>query len=385
GNFFEVLSARPVLGRLLRTDDDSASHVMVLSYDAWHRLFGGDPAIIGHQLRQGNTGRLYTVVGVAEPGLDYPSGSYAWMPAWGNFDIDVIGRLAPGASPAAARSEFFAMAQRVNRERAAPVSITGSDVRTLRTAVVGNARASIIAITAAVGLLLLIVCVNVGNLLLLRAASRSRELALRRALGASYADVVRQWLTESSLLAGAGGALGLGIAELARRALIAAAPAQLPRVDMLRVDAAPVGAAAVMALIMVILFGLLPSLTAVRGRRTRQLLVASQVALALIMLAGAGLLARSLRRLETIRLGYATDHLGVLQITFPMKYWDSLPNLFALGEEMTARIATVPGVKMVTPVLTQPFLGANVWTSPWEIEGQSAEQTASNPMVPEEV
>jgi putative ABC transport system permease protein len=404
GNFFEVLGARPVLGRLLRADDDSNSRVLVLSYGAWQRRFGGNPAVIGHVFKQGFTGLSLTVVGVAPPGLDYPAGTDGWRPQWGSNDVDVIARLAPGASPAAARSEFFAAVQQIDRQLSTPINVTGSDVRTLRTAVVGNAQAAIIVVAAAVGLLLVIVCVNVGNLLLLRATVRSREFAVRLALGAGSADIVRQLLLENVLLAMAGGALGLVLAEATRRVLIAAAPSELPRLDALRVAGVPVVATIVVSLLTVLLFGMLPALTGARGRpaamlrqdarsgagsrqrrRTRQLLVASQVALALVMLSGAGLLTRSLRRLETIRLGYTPRHLMFLELTYPPKLYDSLSTIFDVYDVLNRRLAVLPGVTGVTPVLIPPFQGPNVWTGVWEVEGLSRAQNDALPLVPEEI
>ena len=258
--------------------------------------------------------------------------------------------------------------------------------------------------TAAVGLLLVIVCVNVGNLLLLRATTRAREIAVRLALGASGADIVRQLLLENCLLAIMGGVLGLALADVARRVLIIAAPSELPRLDALRVAGAPVLATVVVALVTVLLFGMLPALAAARGRpaatlredarsgmasrqrgRSRQLLVASQVALALIMLSGAALLARSLRRLETIRLGYTPGHLMFLQVTYPVRFMDTLSTVLNVYDVMNRRLTALPGVTAVTPVLIPPFLGANVWTGIWEIEGRSRAENNALPLVPMEV
>jgi predicted permease len=395
GNFFEVLGARPVIGRLLRAEDDSTSHVVVLSYEAWQSKFGGDPSVIGSHLTEPYREFALTIVGVAPPGLDYPAGAECWLPMYFSYYVDAIGRLAPGATLAGARAEFSSAMRQIR-----PSSIAvQSDARTLRTAMVGDVRQIVIVLTAAVGLLLLIVCVNVGNLLLLRATARARELAVRRALGATYADVFWQLVVESTLLGAAGGALGLVVAEVARRVLIAAAPRELPGLDLLRVGGAPIVAVIAVALLTVLIFGVAPAMVVGHGsstllrhdrrsgsgtrqrRRLRQLLVASQVALALIVLAGAGLLAKSLSRLETLKLGYATDHLSLLQLTFPVSRLDSLHSLNDFYDGLAPRLRALPAVTAITPVEIPPFIGANVWSGPLEIEGQPSAQTGSKPLV----
>jgi putative ABC transport system permease protein len=403
GNFFEMLGVRPVIGRLLRSGADTASQAMVLSYGAWQRQFGGDPAILGRRLTETISEKTYTIVGVAPAGLAFPTGADYWIfPPFRQFE-NIVARLAPNATPAAAQAEFAAIVGRIDGERTAKFNIRTADIRTLTTAVVGNVRPVLIVLLGAVALLLVIACVNVGNLLLLRAAMRSRELAIRRALGASYGDLVRQLLVESALLAAAGGALGLLCADIARRVLIAAAPPHLPRLDAVRVTGVPIGAAAGVAVVSVLLFGILPALTAARGspaspirldersgsttrqrRNVRQLLVASQIALAVIMLAGAGLLARSLRQLETLDLGYRADHLSILQLSFPASRYADDAKLFGLLEAVSPRIAAVPGVTGQTPVLIPPFLGPNFWTGVWQADWQSQDEAASNAMIPSE-
>jgi len=401
GNLFQVLGARPLLGRLLRAEDDSTSHVMVLSYGAWQRQFGGDPAVIGHRLRQTWLKVPYTIVGVAPPGLDYPVGSDYWVPLPIPQLENVVARLATGAQPEAARAEFLTLMQRMRHQAGAVSSIRTADVRTLATAIVGNVRPAVALLAAAVGLLLLIACVNVGNLLLLRAATRSRELAIRRALGATYGDVVYQLLVESALLGVGGGGLGLICAEAARRGLVAAAPAQLPRLDEVHLAGAPIGASASVALFTVFVFGLLPALTAVRrhpasplrsdrrsggatreGRTIRQALVASQVALAFIMVAGGALLGRSLQRLDSIRLGYRPEYLSILSLAVPASKVGSQQQLFTVLDATAPRLSAIPGVTALTPTLIPPLMGPNFWTFPWQADWQSPEQASKSPTIP---
>jgi putative ABC transport system permease protein len=399
GNLFDLLGAKPALGRLLQPTDDSTSHVIVLSYDAWRRRFNGDPSVIGHRLLLPYDGSFYTIVGVAQPGLDYPVGTEAWVPViGGQFPLNVVARLAPGATPAAARAEFLAAAGPMFSRHQMPVRVAGATVRTLRQGVVADAKPIVVVLTAAVGLLLLIACVNVGNLLLLRAASRAREITVRRSLGATYADIVRQLLIESGLLAAGGGLLGLGFGELARRALVALAPAQLPRLDLVRFSGAPVAAAATLALLTVLVFGVLPALTAAnrplrlderaatttrQRRRVRQWLVASQVSLALVLLAGAGLLLKSLARLQHLDLGYAKDHVTVVNLMLPPS--DTGRAYLASVYRVVADLKAIPSVSAVSPMMFVPFVGSGMWALTWEAEGQPASETQANPTTPLEV
>jgi len=399
GNLFDILGAKPALGRLLQPTDDSISRVMVLSYDTWRRRFSGDPSVIGHRLTLPYNDAVYTIVGVASPGLDYPVGVEAWLPViGGGYPMNVVARLAPGATLPAARAEFLAMAGTVFGRHQMPVRVAGATVRTLRQGVIADAKPIVVVLTAAVGLLLLIACVNVGNLLLLRAAARAREIAVRRSLGATYADIVRQLLIESGLLAAAGGLTGLGLGELARRALVALAPAQLPRLDVVRFSGAPVAAAATLAALTVLVFGVLPALTVAnrslrlderaatttrQRRRVRQWLVASQVSLALVLLAGAGLLLRSLQRLQHLDLGYAKDHLTIVNLVLPPS--DTGHRFISSVYAVVADLKAIPGVTAVTPTMFVPFVGSGMWAVTWEAEGRPASETEANPTTPLEV
>ena len=400
GRFFDVLGARPLLGRLLRAEDEvlGATPVIVLSYKAWQQQFGGDSRIVGRRLYEPYSQLTYQVVGVAPAGLDYPSGAGFWMtwPGANMLSVIAVARLAPAASPEAARGEVFSIVRRTSPE----YHLTGATVTTLPQAMLGDVRPVLVVLTAAVGLLLLIACGNVGNLLLLRAASRARELAIRRAFGATYADVVRQLVLESALLAVAGGVLGLACAKALVRGLLAFAPTQLPRTDVIELAGTPLVAAIGITMFAVLLFGVVPALVAARAdvagtlrldarsgrdsaarRRMRQLLVAAQTTLALVMLAASLLLAKSLERLESIDLGYEPEHLSLLAASWPSKRYDSTSKLVPLGEELTRRWRAIPGVAAVTPTLIPPLVGPNVFLSRLDIEGQSDAERASNAIV----
>ena len=412
GNFFDVVGARPVLGRLLTPADElggryqpatykALEHAIVISYGTWIRQFGGNKAVIGHRLTDPYSQWTYTIVGVAPPGLDYPVGVEYWIPAGKDADIGMIavGRLRPGVGAEAARAEFRAVVQRLTPQ----FQLTGAVVRGLPEEILGNVRPALVILTAAVGLLLLIACVNVANLLLLRAAGRSREMAIRRAMGALYTDVVQQLFVESGLLAIGGGLLGLLCALALLHILLTFAPAQLPRTDAIRVTGDPLMIAVVTTGVSVVLFGVMPALMAARAdlgsplrvdsrsggesqgrRRLRDSLVATQVALALVMLAGAGLLSHSLARLQQLNLGYRPDHLGFFAVALPLEMIDSQPRVLAFGNAALPRLKALPGIATVTPIILQPFFGPNVFQWSFELEGQAPSEAAKNPPVPTE-
>ena len=407
GGFFDVLGARAVVGRLLHPDDDvpGAAPVLVISYQNWQRWFGGDPSVVGRHLYEPYSQLTYTIVGVAPPGLDFPNGAGYWLP-WSNVDgysVIAIARLVAGANASAAANEFAGIVKHTPLKwRTGATNITGAKSIPFTHAMLGDVRPVLTALGAAVALLLAIACVNVGGLLLLRASTRSRELAIRRALGATYGDVARQLLLESGLLAAGGGVLGFLCAIALVRVLVIVAPARLPRLDVIQISGAPIFLAIGVTVVTVLLFGVVPSLVAARTdvastlrldsrsgadstarRRFRHALVAAQTTLALVMLAGSALLARSLARLESIDLGYVPDHLTQLATSWPSKKYDSASKLYPLGEEILQRWRAIPGVVSVTPVLIPMLVGDNVFLARFDKEGQSASDIASNPFFPE--
>ncbi|WP_158508729.1 ADOP family duplicated permease [Gemmatirosa kalamazoonensis] len=414
GNFFDVLGARPALGRLLRPSDDEAdasspgdtraSRAMVLGYRAWRERFGGDSSVIGRHLVEPLLGTDYTIVGVAPAGLAYPAGVDYWIPMWSGWQSSVsafaVARLAPGATVAAARDEYLAIEKRLTPQ----LNLRGAHAATFADTVLGSARPVLQVLTAAVGLLLAIACLNVGNLLLLRAATRARELVVRRALGAGFGDLARPLVVEALAIAAAGGALGLLVAATALRTLVRYAPVQLPRLDEVRLAGAPVGVATAIATLAVLVFGVAPALLVARGhvaaplrldaraghetarrRALRHALVASQMALAMVMSGGAALLARSLARLEWQDTGFASDHLSVLWYSWNAHKQDSVPELIALGDRLARRVRAIPGVTAATPIVAPPMLGNGVWQVRFEVEGQAPAAVAENPLFPVEM
>ena len=410
GNFFTVLGTRPALGRFFTTAEESATSFntpIVLSFDTWRRDFGGDSAAIGKSLGNPYTHLRSTIIGVAPPGVAFPAGVEYWTPLVYSI-LDVVARLKPGAAPGAARGEFLPIMRRLDSMRVANgtqgVRLARAEVRSFTDGVVGNVRPQLQILSAAVVVLLLIACVNVGNLMLLRVTARAGDTAVRRSLGANTIDVVRPMLWESALLAVGGGVLGLGCAIVLIRVLTESAPPEMPRLDVLRTSAIPAALAAVVTLAVLLIAATFPVVAAARTtlasplrldwragrhtsarRRARQWLVASQLALALILLACAGLLGRSLAHLTAAPLGYRPAHVAMLTIAKPVRPDSTMEEFIALYDRIEPGLRAVPGVDGVTPIVTTPFYGAHVFTGRWAAAGESDAQAAANPLTPFEV
>ncbi len=391
GNFFDVLGARPALGRLFRTEDESLTEpsVLVLSYDTWQRRFNGDSGVLGRQLTNPYTRRRYTIVGVAPAGLAYPAGAEYWSPRVYGGGLDVVARLAATATPTAARAEFFSTMGEMYRKQHTRnwEEVAGARIRTFSQAVLGDVGPVLQVLTAAVALLLVLACVNVGSLVLLRVATRTHEFAVRRSLGATAGDVARLVFVETGTLVIVGGSLGFFLAVA------------LP--DLIRLENAPLAAAVGVTLLAVVLVGVLPALAAVRTnlasplridarsgsetkarKQVRRWFVAAQVALAIVVLAGAGLLARSLDRLQRIDLGYRANHLSLLWLAVPVLRNDGEARFTALLDRVPPALHALPGVSAITPVEAAPFFGPQVFNAPWEVEGRSSSKASENPRIP---
>lgn len=405
GDYFDVLGARPVLGRALRATDDvyGAAPVVVLSYSAWQQKFGGDPTVLGRQIIMHETGVVHTIVGVMPQGLDYPRGTDFWATIFASAPSDklalrsfhLIGRLAPGATPANARDELTAYFGRADAPRATR-TVRGV-VHTLPRVILGDTRPALIVFAFAAALLLLITCINVANLLLVRGLGRAKEIAVRSALGASRAQVVMQLLAENALLAIVGGALGIVVASAAVRTFVAFAPAEVPRLDEIHVNATALAGAVAITGVAMLLFALAPAIMTSRvelqqmlrsgtrqssGRRSRlatEVLVAGQVALALLVLSAAGLITRSLVKLEGAKMRLESSHLLIGTLALRFDRYDDLEKQLALLEALVPRLEAVPGVRGVSPVVAPPF--AQGWAGRPVAEGQSDEQAAANPML----
>jgi predicted permease len=410
-NYFDALGVRPALGRLFRKEDGQTGAPMnlVLSYAAWRRKFGGDSSVIGRSIVVPSLQFRAYIIGVAPAGFAYPSSADAWRaipPEVNGSQVDIIARLAPNATINTARDALFARIQRQNPFNFSPQQqeqwrISGVAARSFTDTVLGGTRPSIIALTIAVALLLVIACVNIGNLSLVRLLGRIREIAVRRAMGARAIDVVRLFAVENAILSTLGGALGLLTAVVALGVVRAAAPPQVPRIDALGSLGAPLAAAVGLTLVALLMFGVLPSLVASRiqsyavlrsdsrsgsesraSRRVRQWLVATQLALAIVVLNGAGLLVRTLAQLESVDMGYHSEHLSMLSFTAPRT---TVPAGAAGGEagtQLIRRLEATPGVVAASPILSEPFIGQSLFIMKLARVEQPVAERDKNPFVP---
>ncbi|NIP57752.1 MAG: FtsX-like permease family protein, partial [Gemmatimonadetes bacterium] len=344
---FEVYGAPPVAGRYFDEAESrpGADPVVVLSEDFWQRRFGGDPDLPGRTLTLND--RPFTVVGVAPRELDvFRTGVDAWVPAaveapWavderGTNNFNAVGRLAAGATLDQARAEMRALSLRL--AEAHPRTNTGkiAEPVPLRDFLVADARPALLLLLGAVGLVLLIACVNLASLLLVRATRRDAELAVRRALGGSRGRIARQLLWESGLLALGGGAMGILLSRAGTEALLALAPQGLPRADVVTIDGGVLAFALALVAGTTLLCGLVPALYSARrdpasvlqserrgatsGRGHQRFLdglVVSEITLALVLLVGAGLLMQSYRNLRGVDLGFEPAGRVALNLTLP--------------------------------------------------------------------
>jgi len=391
GDFFPALGAQPILGRGFLPDEERAStpQVTVLSYGLWQRL-GGDRRIVGRAVRFDRD--TFTVVGVMPRGFDFPDNSELWFPFTaeqdrhrGNHSYRVIGRLKAGVTVEQAQREIQTIAARLAREYPAENGSIGANVVPLLEQTVGEARRALLVLLGAVGAVLLIACANVANLLLVRITGRRRELALRLALGAGRWRVARCLLTESVLLALTGGALGVAAAYWLVRAFVALDPIQLPRIHEVALDGGVLLCALTASIATGLLFGLAPALRASRpdlanwlkegpgaagggefaGSRVRGWLAASQIALAVMLLIGAGLLLRSFVARVSVPLGFRPE--GVIAADLP---WSVRKNI----GELLVRLRALPGVEAAGAATAFPLdPAATTCGGCLEIEGQPKE------------
>ncbi len=392
---FELLGVTPVLGRTFSLQEDQLGRerVALLSFGLWQRRFNGDRSIVGQTITV--DGKSVTVIGVMPAGFRFPGDTgtvlniftnppaQLWVPlaltpqqwnARSAHYLTVIGRLKPGVTPSQAQADMNSIEQELNQEY--PREYIGSDIKlvALHAQVVGSFRSALLILFGAVVFVLLIACANLVNLVMARATSRRREVAIRSVLGASAARLVRQLLTESITLAATGGIAGILLAFWGIRLLKTILPSNFPRSADIHVDGAAVAFTAATSLATGLFFGLVPAFQAsrlriteslkegergaegVRHNRVRGALVASEIALAVILLIGTGLLLRSFSRLEAVDPGFKSDHVLTLEVSLPdSRYAD--PQKAAFFTQLLDRVRTLPGVESAGAIGHLPLAG----------------------------
>ena len=373
--FFETMGVVPLQGRAFSSASGQAGgeRVVIVAHGLWMRRFGADASIIGRRIVL--DGVPHEVIGVMPASFKHPADAELWMPlapvgefqalfgARGSYWLTIIGRLKPGVTQVAAQSEMDAIAGRLEKEYPANAGI-GIRLVTMHEELVGDVKRPLLILLGAVCFVLLIACANVANLLLTRAASRQRELAIRAALGAARGRLVRQLLTESVLLGLLGGAAGLVLAALSTDLLQTLAPAELPRLSDIGIDRQVLAYAAGASVFTSLLFGLLPALHASRrdsgghlkeggrmgtdgrrGGRVRAALAVGELAIALVLLVGAGLLVRSFIALNSEDPGFATRGVLALRLNLPSASYGEPARITGFYEQLVERLDALPGVE----------------------------------------
>ncbi|MBI3401402.1 MAG: ABC transporter permease [Acidobacteria bacterium] len=372
GNLFDVLGVRPLLGRTFTWDEtfDGKDRVLVLAYGTWRNLLGGDPNIIGRDVLL--SGRSMTVIGVMPRDFFFPNRSAQfWSPMGVQLDLFVktrrphfmntVARLKRGVSLAQARDQMTRIASDLEHEYADTNTKMGVRLEPLHDIMVTDARPTILMLFGAVAVLFLIVCANIASLQLGRGASRMREIAVRRALGAGRARLVRQLLTESLVLSILGALLGVALATLTPSVLLRAAPSALPLFATPQIDVPVLLFAAALAIAAPIVFGLVPAMSSSRfdrlaertesgsrqTTRARDVLVAFEVALSVILVVGSMLLIRSLLRLQQVDPGFSPEHVVTFKVTLPRIKYPKSADQARVFTDIEERLRSTAGVQAV--------------------------------------
>ncbi|SPF31324.1 conserved membrane hypothetical protein [Candidatus Sulfopaludibacter sp. SbA4] len=369
--FFRVFQVEPVIGRLFSRDEElpGSSGAVVISYAYWQSHFGGDRQALGQTLRFAD--KAFPIVGVMPPRFHFPGKTDIWLPAntvspetpsRGAHNYLVVARLKPDITLEQARSQMSAIGARLEQQYPPSNKSKGIFVNRMSDEMVGDVRMTLYLLLGAVGVVLLIACANMANLLLAKATARTREIAIRAVVGASRGRIVRQLLTESAVLALASGIAGLLLAIWGSNALVALAPKDVPRLAETSIDAWVLVFTFAVSLAACLLFGLVPALHASRidlsdslkqgaragvsggAGRMRAALVVAEIALSVVLLAGAGLLVRSFVALHNVALGFRPENVLLMGASVPASDLASARRATRFYKDLLAEIATLPGV-----------------------------------------
>ncbi len=408
-DLFAALRVNAALGRVFTNDEDKpgATPVVVLSYGLWQRRFGGQSNIVNQALTL--NGRSYTVIGVMPQDYAFPSRVEMWVPV-GQLSADPgwqqrgnhpglygVGRLKPGVTMQQAQADMNVVAANLAKQYPDSNTSNGIRIRTMMEVMVGDTvKSTLWILFGAVAFVLLIACANIANLLLARATSRRKEMAIRAAMGAGRWRIARQLLTESILLAVVGGGLGLIIARLMVRWILYVSPTAIPRSREITLDWKVMAFTVGVSLFTGILFGLVPALQAGEvdvnetlkesGRGTsakhwlRSSLVIVEVATTMVLLIGAGLMIRSFYRLQKVDPGFSYEHLTSFTVALPQKKYTDIDQRNAFFQQLLQNLRTTPGVQSVAAASGLP-LGNNGWQTSFVVDGQPPPKPGDAPLM----
>jgi predicted permease len=386
-DLFPMLGIKPVIGRVfLPAEEQAGNHrVALLSYGLWQRRFAADPGILNRSLTL--NGENYTVIGIVPADFRSLYQADIWTPlaldvlksGRGSHFLNVIAQLKPDVSIQQAQTEMNGITTRLQQQYSGSNTGWSTELQPLHERIVGNIKPVLWILSGVVGLVLLIACANVANLLMARAASRQKEVAIRAALGADRLRLVRQFLTESLLLSLIGGGLGLLLGIWGMNLLVALSrPGDIPRAEEISIDGRVLAFTLLVSLVTGIIFGIVPALqsskinlneslkagsravsSSLSGNRTRRLMVISEIALAMVLLVGAGLMIKSLLRLTQVRLGFEPENLLTMHISLPQSKYTDGNRQATFENELLDRIGNLPGVQSVATISPLPLAGGD--------------------------